>query len=460
MEDKTLNIKDSVWGEILTDFRTRNYGKSLKNSLDYFTDVLPVVQDFEVTSKDNANVVYTIACSAFGVQDNTDKLLQEEQTIFFQYLDTYVNLCIIEAKNTGLRGWFTGNPKTLLRDCLELLCRFEKPQLQEEIQKWVLKFASIDAPGWKYELALPVLREKIFNERIQFERSTYVSNTQALCEAYLDISEPVAESFGPGRTQIMNVLSDIAYYQGGEKGEDEALMWVKKALEVTPDDKFAVMRKKFIEERQTVLQQIRRFNHDTGNTMAGIKNRLDWLLEKPEVKHPKVEPYLLIIKKELRRIHGINRFIQDKMPALKEFDPYLMLKESILSFSRKVTINLSPENTGITWITDPEYLSIAVDNLLKNSIEAFERRKIPASERRIDFVIEFRECLLTIIDNAGGVDPDIRDRIFEPYVSSKGIKKETGLGLSSARLAMQKLKGDICLSDNQPENGAAFEIRL
>jgi len=461
MDDRELHQKDPKWNdEVLAEFRSRNYEAALKQSLVYEDEILPFAQDFEVTGKNRANVIYTVACSAYGVLDKAEAFRQREWDVFFEHLGAYVAACETEAKKTGLSGWNPGPAKTLLTDCLELLCRHDDEGLEENARKWAGRFAAIDAPNWGFDPPLSVLSEKIFNERIRFDREGFTANARALCRAYLAVSEPVAETYWPGRTQVMNIMSDLAYFKGGEEGENEALEWVRKALAVNPEDRFALMRKEFIEERQVVREQIRRFTHDTGNTMAGIREGLEFILNKPGVKGGPIEPRLLTIQREMRRLHGVNRFIQDKAPELEEIDPVRFVRETVGPFADKTGVETTPDATDIVWATDPDYLTVVLDNLLKNAMDAFERRKIPKKDRRLRVEIHPKEAIIAVEDNAGGVDPKVKNRMFEPYVSTKGVQQKTGLGLTSARMAAQKLKGDVQYPVDQPDNGARFEIHL
>lgn len=459
MKDKRLHQKDPAWLEISNDFIQKKYSVFLPRGLDYY-ETLIQKNDFKVTTKDRATVVYAVVASAYGILENNGQAREKERNIFFQFLGEYVSLCRQGAKENGLREFGRDQCRILLKDCLKLLCFFESDNIREQCTQWVKSFISIDAPGFGYELALPVLAEQIFHERMQFECETYVQNTQALAEAYLDVSGPVAEKFRFGRAQVMNLLSDMAYFQGGEKGEQEAMEWARTCLEINPDDEFARMRRKFIEERLTVQLQIRRFNHDTGNTMAGINSRLDWLLKRPDVKNSPIETYLQRIRTELKRIHSINRFIRDKMPEREEFSPVELIRELANPFSGMASFVIVPDNTDLKWDTDPDYLGLAIDNLLRNSAEAFERRKIPVSERKIKITTDSENRRILVEDNAGGVEPALKDRMFEPYASSKPVKKETGLGLPNARSAAEKLKGKLVFPEDQPEHGARFEIYI
>ncbi len=64
---------------------------------------------------------------------------------------------------------------------------------------------------------------------------------------------------------------------------------------------------------------------------------------------------------------------------------------------------------------------------------------------------------VTIADNGPGLAPEIADRIFQPYVSSK----ETGLGLGLAicRRIVEAHGGEIA-AENGPAGGAVFTVRL
>ncbi|MFP4309666.1 MAG: ATP-binding protein [Desulfococcaceae bacterium] len=460
-DERPLHEKDPRWsGEVLPWFRGRDYPEALEKSLDYEGRLAPEAAGFAVGPKDRAVVAYTVAASAYGVLEGSESPPAKEWDIFFEYLEKYVETCEAAAREKGLRGWFPQNAKTLFKNALELACRFAPDRVEEIGGRWAGRFAGIDAEGWGHDLVLSALTEKIFDERIRFDRPAHVENTHALCAVYLAVSEPVAAENAAGRTQVMNLLSDLAYFRGGEEADEEALKWARRALEISPDDRFAAVRKKFLEERRAVQHQIRRFTHDTENTMAGIQNRLEMLLNHPEVSGGPVEKGLRTLRRELRRIHGVNRFIRDENAVFRETDPAALAREAVSPFLDRADIRISSDETEAQWLTDPEYLTLILDNLVKNAMDAFERRKIPRDNRRIELTIHPEDRRIVVCDNAGGVDPQLKTLMFEPYVSSKGIQKETGLGLSHARMAMEKLRGELRFPDEQPEDGAVFEIRL
>ena len=56
----------------------------------------------------------------------------------------------------------------------------------------------------------------------------------------------------------------------------------------------------------------------------------------------------------------------------------------------------------------------------------------------------YRNCVVVRIeDNGCGIPDDIRDRIFDPFVTSKPVGQGTGLGLNIARQLIRRNNGDI-----------------
>lgn len=97
-------------------------------------------------------------------------------------------------------------------------------------------------------------------------------------------------------------------------------------------------------------------------------------------------------------------------------------------------------------------------NIINNAKDAFAEHKL--KERRINIILRQKEdsALLTITDNAGGIPASVLPNIFEPFVSTKGLKG-TGIGLSLAKIIIEE-KMDGKISAKNIENGAEFLIEL
>lgn len=97
-------------------------------------------------------------------------------------------------------------------------------------------------------------------------------------------------------------------------------------------------------------------------------------------------------------------------------------------------------------------------NLLLNALENFEARGIADGVIHINLAYD-QQIILEIRDNGGGVPPDVVERIFYPYFSTKNNKKNSGLGLYIAKMVIEKsMQGTLCYEPI--ENGSLFRIVL
>lgn len=91
----------------------------------------------------------------------------------------------------------------------------------------------------------------------------------------------------------------------------------------------------------------------------------------------------------------------------------------------------------------PSLLNQVLLNLVANSIDAIEgpgRIGISAGADGSDFVI-------AVSDTGSGIPPEVRDRVLEPFFTTKPLGEGTGLGLSIAYSIMKKHGGSLVLGD-------------
>jgi signal transduction histidine kinase len=94
-------------------------------------------------------------------------------------------------------------------------------------------------------------------------------------------------------------------------------------------------------------------------------------------------------------------------------------------------------------------------NLLLNAADAMAARggqvsiKATAEADAVEVVIE---------DEGGGIDPTVRERLFEPFVTTKEVGKGTGLGLAVCRGLVEAAGGSIRVADGRA--GARFVLAL
>ena len=97
-------------------------------------------------------------------------------------------------------------------------------------------------------------------------------------------------------------------------------------------------------------------------------------------------------------------------------------------------------------------------NIIKNSIDAFKETTLTNKNITVSLEQKTDKIILSIEDNAGGIDKEHLEKIFEPYFSTKS-KNGTGLGLYICKTITEKhLKGTI---EIQPDaNGTKVAITL
>jgi len=66
---------------------------------------------------------------------------------------------------------------------------------------------------------------------------------------------------------------------------------------------------------------------------------------------------------------------------------------------------------------------------------------------------------LSVIDTGDGIPPEVRDRMFDPFVTTKEPGKGTGLGLATVRSIVNQMQGEINVLTKVGE-GTTFEVSL
>jgi two-component system, NtrC family, nitrogen regulation sensor histidine kinase NtrY len=91
-----------------------------------------------------------------------------------------------------------------------------------------------------------------------------------------------------------------------------------------------------------------------------------------------------------------------------------------------------------------------------NAIEALEGR--PDARVRLESLLDgMGRPMLRVIDNGPGIDPDVQERIFVPFFTTK--RTGSGIGLSLAR-QIARLHGGTLTVQSEPGKETVFTIRL
>jgi CheY-like chemotaxis protein len=96
-------------------------------------------------------------------------------------------------------------------------------------------------------------------------------------------------------------------------------------------------------------------------------------------------------------------------------------------------------------------------NLIGNALDAM--REQPQRALWIDAAAQDGRVALRVRDQGPGLDPALRDRVFEPFFSTKSAGGGLGLGLAISRDIAREAGGEL-EADNHPDGGACFTLWL
>jgi len=174
-----------------------------------------------------------------------------------------------------------------------------------------------------------------------------------------------------------------------------------------------------------------------------------------------LEP-LILVRDEIRRLdHLLEDLLQYARPRQLERQPVNMatLVERVAQLlvsdadSRGVTIArmIEPE---LAASGDEARLREVVMNLVLNALDASERGgEVRIKARRLGPV----EIELSVEDDGAGVVPEQREKIYQPFFTTKA--QGTGLGLAIVHSIVTQHRGSVRLESSE-KGGAAFRIRL
>jgi two-component system C4-dicarboxylate transport sensor histidine kinase DctB len=107
--------------------------------------------------------------------------------------------------------------------------------------------------------------------------------------------------------------------------------------------------------------------------------------------------------------------------------------------------------------TAPLRIEQILVNLLRNGADASAGEE--AGEVRLRAERQGAELVVEISDNGPGVPEDLKERIFDPFFSTKTSSGGMGLGLAISMRLAEDLGGSLSVRSNMPK-GAVFELRL
>jgi C4-dicarboxylate-specific signal transduction histidine kinase len=207
--------------------------------------------------------------------------------------------------------------------------------------------------------------------------------------------------------------------------------------------------------------------HEIGNPLAAILGLVE-LLQTAELATDERAEFLTRIQKETERIHQIIRDLLDfaRRDVDAEANETADLAQAVQDAvglvrhqkeSRDVTIRVAIDARVGRVRGASHRLTQVVLNLVLNAVDALAGAK--GAEIEISAAPDGDGCLLAITDNGPGIAPEMLDRLFEPFATTKPPGKGTGLGLAVSHTLVEAMGGRMTAT-NHGGGGARFEVRL
>ena len=126
--------------------------------------------------------------------------------------------------------------------------------------------------------------------------------------------------------------------------------------------------------------------------------------------------------------------------------------------SSKIEVNLDLDTNCGVYVHESELMQVIL-NIVTNARDQFVDKEIKDAKIEIRTYKDGNNVFIEISDNAGGIDEEIINKIFDPYFSTKLEKNGTGLGLYMSRSIVEDYhSGSIDVFNI--ENGVTFRIRI
>jgi two-component system nitrogen regulation sensor histidine kinase NtrY len=211
----------------------------------------------------------------------------------------------------------------------------------------------------------------------------------------------------------------------------------------------------------------RRIAHEIKNPLTPIQLSAERLKRKylKEISNDR-ETFTICTDTIIRHVGDIGRIVDEfssfaRMPAptIRDEDLVEIVRQAVfLQRTSTPEIRFRLDIPGAARLAcDARQVSQALVNLLKNAAESIQSRDgdAPVGEIAVRLSQSAGETALVVEDNGRGLPQEGRDRLAEPYVTTRA--KGTGLGLAIVKKIMEDHHGELVLEDRE-EGGARVTL--
>ena len=199
--------------------------------------------------------------------------------------------------------------------------------------------------------------------------------------------------------------------------------------------------------------------HEVKNPLAGIRGAIQVIGS----RMPADSRDGAVLSEIVKRIDTLDGLIKDLLlfarppePRRASVDvvPLVTMTADLLrrdpSFE---TVTVGVTGSAPPLLADAEMLKIVFQNLLVNSAQAMQ------GHGKVDVAVEAHDgaCVMAFTDTGPGIPPEVRDRVFTPFFTTKS--RGTGLGLPTAKRLIEAHQGEIQI-DCPASGGTRVRVKI
>ena len=220
-----------------------------------------------------------------------------------------------------------------------------------------------------------------------------------------------------------------------------------------------------IQKNETDAQQqlVRVLTHEIMNSLTPIISLADTLCEGVEQDTLEHDDLLMALQAINRRSNGLLQFVENYRKLQRISKPQFEdvrigdLVADLQHLYPDSIFHYEIENEDQRLLMDRSQIEQVLINLLKNAQEAVENEEIPYVRLTTHLSSNKRDFIISITDNGKGILPEVMERIFVPFFTTK--TSGSGIGLSICKQIVT-LHGGTITASSKPGDKTTFSVVL
>ena len=204
--------------------------------------------------------------------------------------------------------------------------------------------------------------------------------------------------------------------------------------------------------------------HEINNPLAIIDGSANHLLKfanDPEKLNSKLQNIKMAVVRISKIVSGLKKFSSSGEKTVYANHSISALLVDVLTLvevkpgRENVAIKIETKNNAQIFCNSIEIEQVLI-NLISNAIDAV--KSLPVKWVNVSTHDDGKSVVLRVTDSGAGIPANIREKIFNPFFTTKATGEGTGLGLSISKGILDEHKASISVLDSSPNT--CFEIRF